>query len=214
MSVEYAVVRTNTAYHPRGAGPAYGTQFNRLSTAWSKLRDYGNGKVNWVINGDVELDMWLYRETKQKDSHTVGVFVLDDIRQSCFSPLDDDSFPGLVLNKDDKKWCTVFGPGEVSSEDELIQVWWSVYGQFNPHPWDPNGIVMARRLGLKRGTFWEGLTGFIWSDLSSFSREDLEETDRLVFAAFDRGEFEKKHQREIWNENNKLGFNWNEASLA
>jgi hypothetical protein len=53
-----------------------------------------------------------------------------------------------------------------------------------------------------------------WGNRLMRTREDLEETDRLVFAAFDRGEFEKKHQREIWNENNKLGFSWNEASLA
>ena len=193
-----AVTPTQTEYHPRGSGPAYGEQFQRLRNAWNRITGYrksDNQDVNWVFNGDVSVEMWLWVETDKEQSNTVDVVVVDD--------LSDESaafgFYGIVTETNDPCLC-VFGPGVVKTYDELVKMWWEVLGQYNTHPWDANGIIAARRLGLVRNVCEPEWGCENWGDYHL--------TDRLSFEAFDNGEYERKAQEEIWNSVNKIGFRW------
>ena len=193
-------------YHPRGSGPPFGEQFKALQAAWHRIKDYNwleegdhwcgktsRSPIRWVINGDCCLEMYLWCDTTRQTNHTVDVIFRDDVAKGV-----GDDEPALMLEAD--QFEVVIGPGVITSCDDLIKTWWKVAGQFNAHPWDANGIVTARRLGLTRQ-----------KDEPDFGLDEWDgyhATDEATFKAFDNGDFEREPQEAIWNRCNEIGMQW------
>jgi hypothetical protein len=193
----FAVVDTKTKYHPRSSGPAYGVQFRRLREAHYALKSTKSKDkpITAVINGDVELEVFLYAETDRKGGHIRAEYV-QDIEK------DEDDFCGLTIkNEPGQQYNLLFDePTIIESADHLIKWWWDKLGQYAPHPWDPDGICEYRRLGLKRQ---EKEPDFFVEDWAGFH-----ETDKRAFAAYDNKEYERKPMKDIWNEVCVFGFQW------
>lgn len=193
-----AVTPTGTAHHPRGSGPPYGVQFEQLRRAWWRIRyAEGSERVRFIVHGDVEVETFLVATHGTRRLDCVGPWSLVQ-RLSDDVPVVEDQMEWYPLAKE-----MVIGKGSVGSLDDLIRAWWSWVGRFDTNPWDPNGIVIARRLGLSRERRAGEDRGFEILD-----EPELDGTDRASFEAFDRGEFERKPWEQVWNEVNQLGLRW------
>lgn len=185
----FAIAATKTDHHPRGSGPPYGEQFPKLTAARHALDSYNRtGPVQLIIMADVHVATDLYAPVRDEHQRHVAT--------DCVAELPFDALDGV--------YCTVLGPFAVVDGDETIRTWWEQWGRFDSSPWDPNGILTVRRLGLTRG---EDSDCFSWED----NEGDVLAFDHHCWAAFDQGEYAVRPWPEIWNEASEaagMGWRW------